>query len=61
MRIYKGMAAEAREVLWLASIVSGLSVLGVAVAVILVLILDGWSGSPVSAALSLLQYLHPTA
>jgi hypothetical protein len=35
--------SEFREVVWLASVVSGLSVLGVGMAVVLAMVLDHWA------------------
>jgi hypothetical protein len=42
--------SELREVVWLASVVSGLSVLGVGMAVMLALALDHWASVPAIAS-----------
>jgi hypothetical protein len=42
MRFPKEILLEVREVLWLASVIGGLSVLGVALAVALVVALESW-------------------
>jgi hypothetical protein len=41
MRLANALWLELREVVWLSSVVSGLSVAGVGLAVVLVLMLDG--------------------
>ena len=43
MSIWSNVRDELREIAWLASIISGLSVLGVGLAVTLALALDSWS------------------
>jgi hypothetical protein len=45
MSVWTGMRAEVREVVWLASVISGLSIVGVVVGVLLALALDGASAS----------------
>ena len=42
MELWKGLGEEFREMIWLASLVGALSVLGVGVAVIAALALDHW-------------------
>jgi hypothetical protein len=42
MELWKGLGDEVREMLWLASLVGVLSVLGVGLAVIVALVLDNW-------------------
>jgi len=42
MELWKGLTSELREMIWLASLVGALSVLGVGVAVIAALALDHW-------------------
>jgi len=42
MELWKGLTSELREMIWLASLVGALSVLGVGVAVIVALALDHW-------------------
>jgi hypothetical protein len=44
VRAWKGLWLGLREVVWLASVVSGLSIVGVGLAVALVLALDSWAG-----------------
>jgi hypothetical protein len=51
MSNWKGFRGELREIAWLASVVGGLSVLGVGLAVTLVLTLDRWT-SWISASTS---------
>jgi len=51
MELWKGLGDEVREMLWLASLVGALSVLGVGLAVIVALVLDNWQTWS-SAALS---------
>ncbi len=47
MELWKGLSEELREMIWLASLVGALSVLGVGLAVMVALALDHW---PVSTA-----------
>lgn len=42
MGVWSVVRRETREVVWLASIVSGLSMLGVGLALVAVLVMDGW-------------------
>jgi len=42
MELWKGLGEELREMLWLASLVGALSVLGVGLAVMVALALDTW-------------------
>jgi hypothetical protein len=42
MELWKGLGEEVREMIWLASLVGALSVLGVGLAVIVALALDNW-------------------
>lgn len=42
MRVWSTIRQEMREVVWLASVVGGLSVLGVGLAVVVALAMDGW-------------------
>ncbi len=44
MRVGPGVWQEVREVAWLASVVWGLSIAGVGLAVVLALTLDAWAG-----------------
>lgn len=45
MRVWQGVWVELREVVWLASVVSGLSIAGVGLAVALALAFDGWAAA----------------
>jgi hypothetical protein len=45
MRSWQDLWIELREVAWLASVVSGLSIAGVGLAVALVMALNGWDGA----------------
>jgi len=49
MELWKGLGDEVREMLWLASLVGALSVLGVGLAVIVALALDHWQTWSASA------------
>jgi len=42
MELWKGVGEELREMIWLASLVGALSVLGVGLAVVVALALDNW-------------------
>jgi hypothetical protein len=42
MDLWKGLTNELREMIWLASLVGALSVLGVGLAVIVALAVDNW-------------------
>jgi hypothetical protein len=42
MELWKGLGEELREMIWLASLVGALSVLGVGLAVMVALALDHW-------------------
>jgi hypothetical protein len=42
MDLWKGLGDELREMLWLASLVGALSVVGVGLAVLVALVLDHW-------------------
>ncbi|HEU0157912.1 MAG TPA: hypothetical protein VFR00_01300 [Hyphomicrobiaceae bacterium] len=42
MELWKGLGDELREMLWLASLVGALSVVGVGLAVLVALVLDHW-------------------
>jgi hypothetical protein len=42
MELWKGLSNELREMIWLASLVGALSVLGVGLAVIVALAVDNW-------------------
>jgi hypothetical protein len=42
MELWKGLGEELREMIWLASLVDALSVLGVGLAVMVALALDHW-------------------
>ena len=42
MELWKGLSNELREMIWLASLVGALSVLGVGLAVIVALAVDSW-------------------
>lgn len=42
MELWQGLGDDVREMLWLASLVGALSVLGVGLAVIVALVLDNW-------------------
>ena len=42
MDVWKGLTSELREVIWLASLVGALSLLGVGLAVIVALAVDHW-------------------
>jgi hypothetical protein len=50
MRLWSTLRDELREIAWLASIVGGLSVLGVGLAITLALALDGWASWVPAAA-----------
>jgi hypothetical protein len=43
MRVWQGLWFELREVVWLASVVWGLSIAGVGLAVAVALALDSWA------------------
>jgi hypothetical protein len=45
MRDWQETWLELREILWLASVVGGLSITGVGLAIAVALTLDGWSAS----------------
>jgi hypothetical protein len=46
LKMFKNMALEVREVVWLASVVGGLSVVGVSLAVAAVVVLERLSTVP---------------
>jgi hypothetical protein len=45
MRPWNGLWVEMREIAWLASIVSGLSIIGVGLAVAMALAMDSWAAA----------------
>jgi hypothetical protein len=47
MSPWTGWVSEVREVVWLASVVGGLSMLGVGMAMMLAIALDHWASLPV--------------
>jgi hypothetical protein len=58
MELWKGLGEEVREMIWLASLVGALSVLGVGLAVIVALALDNWPvWTAVATALSQLNVI----
>jgi hypothetical protein len=48
MRMWRGLWLELREVVWLATVVWGLSIAGVSLAVALALALDSWAATAIS-------------
>ena len=58
MELWKGLGEDVREMIWLASLVGALSVLGVGLAVIVALALDKWPvWTAVATALSQLNVI----
>ena len=55
MELWKGLTSELQELIWLASLVGALSVLGVGLAVIVALAVDHWPAWS-AAQLALIQF-----
>jgi len=49
MSVWSTLRGELREIAWLASLIGGLSLLGVGLAITLALALDGWASRAASA------------